>query len=339
MLTPQKGSSYQLWEEDMKRICRSLALTLFIYLFTHASLSLAQTEQVNINGTVTFDENPANCMVLANGQYMFTGNAGYYDLEIPLDENGQITLYSFAANLAPYREILTPSGDVTTRDIQMVRSDSTRLPYIQLLDKRLSEHPNRRILSGTVSFNEEFVSAMVLINGQNMFTSVSDGFFELDVPLDADGNITFYCFISGFSPFKLVFNADALAGYIVLDPVLIPLHQKLLGEWTFEYTINPTYEKTYFLDKITPGPSNSDLPMYVLGSDASGNDVRAYNIPGTIFYELVDYARYSEGMADVYHFVFITDDSVAGNYFEVDVNTGEAGEIYPTMTGSRVTGP
>jgi len=322
----------------MKRICTSLALTLFICLFTHAGLSLAQTERVIINGTVTFNENPANCMVLANGQYMFTGNAGYYDLEVPLDANGQITLYSFAANLAPYKEILTPSGDVTTRDIQMVRSDSTRLPFIQLLDKQTSEHPNRRILSGTVSFNEEFVSAMVLINGQNTFTSVSDGFFELDVPLDADGNITFYCFISGFSPFKLVFNADTLAGYIVLDPVLISLHQRLLGEWVFEYTINPTYEKTYVLDRIIPGPSNSGIPLYVLGSNESGNDIRSYNVPMTDWYVLIDYERMSEAILDLYEFFFVTDDLVYGYYLEYYPNTGEEGERYP-MTGSRLAGP
>ena len=327
----------------MKRICRSLALTLFIYLFTHASLSLAQTEQVNINGTVTFNGTPLVAMVLANGQYIFTGgeSLGLYDLDVPLDGNGQITLYSFVSNFAPYKEILTPSGDVTTRDIQMVRSDSTRLPVIQLLDKKSSAYPNQRILSGTVSYNEEFVSSMVLVNGQAMFTSVSDGFFELDVPLDADGNITFFCFISGFSPFKLVFNADALAGYIVLDPVLIPLHQKLLGEWRFEYTINPTYEKTYSLDKIIPGPSNSDLPMYVLGSDESGNEARSYYWPGTNeydWYTLIDFGRVSELIYDAYDFVFIADDYVWGYYYEVYLDTGEYGEFYP-MTGSRVIGP
>jgi len=322
----------------MKRICRSLALTLFVFLFTYASLSLAQPQRVDINGAVTYNGNPGNALVIANGQFMFTGSAGYYDLEVPLNANGQITLYCFASKLAPFKEVLTPDGDVTTRDIEMVLSDSTRLPVVRILEKEFTEYPNKRLISGVVTYNEEYVSSLVLFNGQNMFTSASDGLFELDIPLDASGNITFYCFISGFSPLKVVFDPDTLSALVVLDTVVLPLHQKLLGEWTFEYTINPTYEKTYTLDKIIRAPADTGLPLYVLGSDESGNDVRAYNVPGTPLYVLADYARVSEGIADIYNFVFITDDIVAGVYFEYYIDTDETSEQYP-MTGSRVLGP
>ena len=105
----------------MKRIRNALALTILMFLFTHASLSLAQTEWVNISGTVTFNENMVVAMILCNGQYMFSGGAtpGQYDLEVPLDGNGQITLFAFASGFAPYKEVLTPSGDVITQDIQI----------------------------------------------------------------------------------------------------------------------------------------------------------------------------------------------------------------------------
>jgi hypothetical protein len=324
--------------KDMKRICRSLALAIFIYLFTYASLSLAQPQRVSINGAVTYKGDPGNALVIANGQFMFTGSAGYYDLEVPLDANGQITLYCFASKLAPFKEVLTPDGDVTTRDIEMVLSDSTRLPVVQILEKEPSDYPNRRLISGVVTYNEEYVSSLVLANGQNMFTSVSDGLFELDIPLDASGNITFYCFISGFSPLKVVFDPDTLSALIVLDPVVLPMHQILLGEWTFEYTINPTYEKTYTLDRIIRAPADSGLPVYVLGSDESGNDVRSYNVPGTPLYVLADYARVSELIIDLYQFIFITEDLVFGDYFEFYADTEEYGEFYP-MTGSRISGP
>jgi len=46
-------------------------------------------------------------MVLANGQYTFSsaGN-GEYELEVPLDENGQITLFGFADGFQPFKEVL-----------------------------------------------------------------------------------------------------------------------------------------------------------------------------------------------------------------------------------------
>lgn len=48
-------------------------------------------------------------MVLANGQYAFTGNdqAGF-ELVVPLNAQGKVTLMAFCAGLAPYRVTLTP---------------------------------------------------------------------------------------------------------------------------------------------------------------------------------------------------------------------------------------
>jgi len=46
---------------------------------------------------------------LANGQYMFSsaGN-GEYELEVPLDENGQVTLFGFADGFQPFKQIFVP---------------------------------------------------------------------------------------------------------------------------------------------------------------------------------------------------------------------------------------
>jgi hypothetical protein len=52
-------------------------------------------------------------MVLANGQYMFSNaGTGEYELEVPLDENGQVTLFGFADGFQPFKQILE-AGNVT----------------------------------------------------------------------------------------------------------------------------------------------------------------------------------------------------------------------------------
>jgi len=48
-------------------------------------------------------------MVLANGQYMFSCDPyGEYQLTVPLDPNGEITLFVFVDGLQPYKEIISP---------------------------------------------------------------------------------------------------------------------------------------------------------------------------------------------------------------------------------------
>jgi len=47
--------------------------------------------------------------VLANGQYMFSCSGdGSYSLDVPLDGNGEITLFTFVDGLQPYKEIIRP---------------------------------------------------------------------------------------------------------------------------------------------------------------------------------------------------------------------------------------
>ena len=53
---------------------------------------------------------PLCTMVLANGQSMFSCGAdlGTFDLEVPLDGNGEITLYVFCSGLGPYKQVFMP---------------------------------------------------------------------------------------------------------------------------------------------------------------------------------------------------------------------------------------
>lgn len=333
----------------MKRIRNALDLTLFMFVFTHTGLSLTQTEWVNLNGTVTFGDTPVVSMVLANGQYMFSNNpVGEYDLEVPLDENGQITLFCFVAGFAPYKEVLTPSGDVITQDIQMTRSDSTKLPQIGLFTNRApmdeddNPIPNRRLIEGVVSFNGEAVCSMVIANGQNTFTCDGTGIFELDCPLDQDGKITLYCFISGFSPFKFVFDPTIVSAPVNLNQALL-LNMQLLGEWKFEAPA-AGIDRTYLLDHISSAPIRYDqygLSSIVQGSnDETDDTVYAYYLGLYDIFRLEDLRYASPGVPEeffLFAFYFFDEDLVLGECAEIDPSTGDVMSDIYTFTGIRLS--
>ncbi|MCP3940089.1 MAG: hypothetical protein GY710_01215 [Desulfobacteraceae bacterium] len=66
---------------------------------------------IKISGEVFNKNGTGLCaMILANGQHMFTcgDNQGVYELEVPLDANGEITLFGFCDGLLPFKKIITP---------------------------------------------------------------------------------------------------------------------------------------------------------------------------------------------------------------------------------------
>jgi hypothetical protein len=330
----------------MKKITMSLALTLFVFLSTHANLSLAQTGWVNISGTVSFEENMVVAMVLANGEYMFSGGdtPGQYDLEVPLDGNGQITLFAFASEFAPYSVVLTPSGSVITQDILMERSDSTRLPQVYLAENLYhATDDSLRTITGNIKFGTEFVCSMVIANGQNTFTCDDYGSFELHVPLDAEGNITFFCFIDGFSPFQIEFNPDTLPTRdILLSSEAITYHQRLLGEWRFQ-SPDAGFDRIYTLARITEESQSAIYPQYVIGSDETDNIETAAAYVG-VFNDLEIYIVQDPDILEngsiiynMFEFIFIDDNSVVGSYYQVDPELNQIiGDIY-NFTGTKLS--
>jgi hypothetical protein len=67
-------------------------------------------------------------------------------------------------------------------------------------------NPNWARIYGTVTYNGEDLCAMVLANGQNMFSCGADlGNFYLEVPLDGYGEFTLFGFCSRVAPYKEVF--------------------------------------------------------------------------------------------------------------------------------------
>jgi hypothetical protein len=62
-------------------------------------------------------------------------------------------------------------------------------------------------ISGTITKDGIPLCAMVLANGQHMFTCDPIGLYRLSVPLDSNGKITLYGFCEGLMPYKMVLNS------------------------------------------------------------------------------------------------------------------------------------
>ncbi|MDM8525860.1 S41 family peptidase [Desulfococcaceae bacterium HSG8] len=156
-----------------------------------------------ITGTVTYDGEPLNVMVLANGQYMFTDAAdGRYELEVPPDAGGQITLFAFCDKLAPFKAVLN-SWEAGNYDIRM----SPALPdskNMTLTVNRTSAASGWVEINGTAAYNGTPLNAMVLANGQYTFTDPSDGRYELEVPPDQNGEVTVFGFCDGLAPYRQI---------------------------------------------------------------------------------------------------------------------------------------
>jgi len=191
-----------------------LIIPFFAIFLIQVSLPIAAAEWVNINGSVDYDGTPVVAVVLANGQREFTNNpVGEFNLDVPLNTDGEITLYAFCSGLAPFKTTLTPAEAVDF-DVDLVppSSDSKEMT-VTIHTEEGAENPDWIRIWGTVTYKGQYLCAMVLANGQNMFTCGNDlGTFDLEVPLDGNGKITLYVFCSGFAPYKAV-SPPATTGY------------------------------------------------------------------------------------------------------------------------------
>lgn len=159
-----------------------------------------------VTGTVTYNGTPVTAMVLANGKYMFTsGGEGRFDLtDVPLDAYGEITVYAFCSGLAPYKIILFAGA--YNLEIEMSKNEGGKQLNVSIDDvSESSTKPGWYDISGTIENDSGTpLIAMVLANGQYMFTSNPVGEFNLTVPLDGIGQIKLFGFCSGLLPYKIV---------------------------------------------------------------------------------------------------------------------------------------
>ncbi len=186
---------------------RNLFLVLVMFmLFDTAFISAHAAGWVYINGNVTAEDGTLlRAMVIANGQSMFSCDpAGDYELNVPLNNYGEITLHSFADGFKPFKATLAPAGTAVSFDITMTVSDGTE-PKINLTTEFgvAETDPDWIKISGYVTAEDGTpLCAMVLANGQHMFTCNPTGEYELELKVPTDGRITIFAFAEGFRPFS-----------------------------------------------------------------------------------------------------------------------------------------
>jgi len=157
---------------------------------------------VTINGTVTHNGTPLCAMVLANGQYMFSCDPyGEYQLSVPLDPNGEITLFVFVDGLAPFKVTSEPSFLPSNIEMELASPDS-KTPTVTSTMVESIDNPGWVEIAGTVSLGGIPLCTMVLANGQYMFSCDPYGEYQLSVPLDPNGEITLFVFVDGLQPYK-----------------------------------------------------------------------------------------------------------------------------------------
>jgi PhoPQ-activated pathogenicity-related protein len=159
------------------------------------------TGMTNIEGTVGIGETPICALVLSNGRRKFScgTSQGRFQMAVPLDEAGGVSLFSFADGFSPYSVAFLPM-DVPV-DVQMSYESPDDPEFVMpVISVEPTDRPDWLTISGNVvTLAGQPVCALVLANGQDMFScGESLGRYELTVPLDAEGSITVFGFADGF---------------------------------------------------------------------------------------------------------------------------------------------
>ena len=198
-------------------------------------------------------------------------------------------------------------------------------------------------ISGTVSYGNTPVCGLILANGQFMFScGQNQGVFNMTVPLDGNGEITLFSFVSGMAPFEKVLTPTQASNYSIYmqragDCDQTPYNQaqteRLIGKWYFTYTIISQFNGTYTL----PGPaveSTSTPGVYNLfGYDTYMNkDVVAGYSPSLDSFSLLDISNIIDKF---FVFDFVGSNTVSGCYYQVDKNSGDFSDCYP-MKSTRI---
>jgi len=114
-------------------------------------------DYADINGNVYYDSEPVCALVLANGQNMFTCSGdGSFNLNVPLDGNGQITLFVFVSGLAPFEQVYTPA-QASNLNINMSLAETIWTPEVvtTVTPPPTRNRNNWVVISGTVDYSSQ----------------------------------------------------------------------------------------------------------------------------------------------------------------------------------------
>jgi len=265
-------------------------------------------------------------MVLANGQHMFSCDGlGNYNLSVPLDSRSLVTLQVFASGFAPDMDSLT-AGQAIDYNCYMDRDTSDRT-FRVIHNEYSSSSTGWAVVSGTIGDNGTPLCAMILINGQSMFSCNENlGRYSLNVPLDSRGNITLQAFVAGFQPHRETFPGPSVKPFNQVQT------EHLIGTWDFFYTISSLWEDIYTL--LPPAKASTSDPgeYYLLGYDTYGNwDVVAGYDADSGNFSLLDLGNLFD---QFYMFSFTGTNTITGCYYLVD--GADLGRCYP-LDGFRIS--
>ena len=158
---------------------------------------------LNLSGTITRgDDNDLCAMVLASGKFTFScDSAGAFSVSgLPQEDNGTVKRQIYADGFFPQVDELEESADEA---VVMTRSGSCpdyNMPYDPAV---VPGSAGKRIdISGRVLLknSQTALCAMVLANGQYMFSSDGTGRYALNIPLDTNGQFKLQVYADGFAP-------------------------------------------------------------------------------------------------------------------------------------------
>lgn len=164
-----------------------------------------------INGNILNQGEPLCAMVLANGEYTFTceqGELGKYQLDIPLNDDGELTLFGFADGFEPFSQTMKPE-QAKDFDISMIFASGDTPKTDLSHETEATANPDWFRISGKVSSEDGTpLCGMVLANGEHMFSCKEGelGEYELEVPVNESREITLLGFADGFQPYRLTFE-------------------------------------------------------------------------------------------------------------------------------------
>ena len=157
----------------------------------------------DLSGTIkALDGTDICAMVLASGQFMFSCDpVGVFSLtDLPRENNGTVKRQIYADGFFPKIDILTGSSNDAVVMTRSGACPSYNMPYDPAFTPGSSG--TRINISGKVltQNSQTPICAMVLANGQHMFSCDGTGSYGLNIPLDTNGQFKLQVYADGFAP-------------------------------------------------------------------------------------------------------------------------------------------
>ena len=173
------------------------------------AITTSASDLVDLAGTVETADGTGLCaLVLASGDFMFSCNPnGPFSLtDLPRESDGMVKRQVYVDGFFPEVDVLQGSVD----EIVVMTRASSCPDYNSFSDPSVfPDSAGKRIdISGMVLLQDRQtpICAIVLANGQFMFSCDGTGSYALNIPLDNNGQFKLQVYADGFAPTIQLFN-------------------------------------------------------------------------------------------------------------------------------------